>query len=140
MQFHSSQIYKDMSITKFADILSAGLVERKRSAIARPPPNAKPLKRFVDEEGQRKVKRQATGNKRSDSPSSQQAYWECRRYYKRYVMTSFCCPYCDQPLCKVTRSSDSQRLVSCYVAHLGDRDDRPTPDSRPLRPRWSVAK
>jgi hypothetical protein len=130
-------IYSSMSIVQFADLLAGGLVERHSavSPTSLAPSDALPLKHLTNDEGERSTKRFKGAGGRA--LSFQLACWECRGEYKAPVMTSFCCPYCNQSLCNRDRSAtDSNRSSSCYKSHLADRSDRtscqvPRPKQRP---------
>lgn len=48
--------------------------------------------------GRRTKKRKTDGV----TAHAQKSCWQCRFHYAAYVMTSWQCPYCGQPLCKKT--------------------------------------
>mmetsp|Transcript_30398 Transcript_30398/g.79717 ORF Transcript_30398/g.79717 Transcript_30398/m.79717 type:complete len:196 (-) Transcript_30398:39-626(-) len=77
-----------------------------------------PLLQIKDESGKRATKRRRMeydGNVtlKSSPLSYQLNCWECRKHYKKYVLTSFCCPYCKQPLCKKDRSTQESGRAAC---------------------------
>jgi hypothetical protein len=125
--------YKDMGIQQFADLLCAGLTPQDRQVEAALDGDAIPLVQITNEDGERATKRRSLDGV-NDYPtlSAQQGCWQCRQCYDQAVSTSFCCPQCSQPLCKLDRSpQDPNRSSSCYSEHRADTN----PNTECQRPR-----
>ena len=47
----------------------------------------------------------------------------CRKYYTKYSMSQWQCPYCGITLCQKNRClTDKDRIFSCYEEHLNSPD------------------
>jgi hypothetical protein len=123
---------KDMPDKRFADMISAGLVERERKALPKglqTPATRVLLKQVANTSGvsNKKWKKKQRQEGRKKVSLKQASCYVCRRYKKEYSYTMQTCVYCGTPVCMIDWSKEHPlRVGSCLHEHLNS----PNPDLR----------